>query len=239
MKKDNFSVQFNALRLQEEIEEETIEEQEGIEEQSATGGGTTGGAAFTPGTGEQYATPKAFKKKKKVNEVKRPNDGYFPVKGFKKGETKDNGGFQYKEMWEQQEVEENLTKDEFQKAQSLLDKIKEKNPKIYNAILSLIIDPYTNYSDIDRLATQSVNENYSRFKNETKTRGRADQFHQAIKEVRKKVQEINKVFEYVNMLKNELNEGENGLKYKKHTEAAIGKIKEMVSELNAKVKKFK
>jgi hypothetical protein len=86
---------------------------------------------------------------------------------------------------------------------------------------------------------QSLNENYGRFKNETKTRGKADQFHQAIKEVRKKVQEINRVFEYVNRLKNELNEGENGLKYKKHTEAAIQKIKEMVSELNSKVKKFK
>lgn len=86
---------------------------------------------------------------------------------------------------------------------------------------------------------QSLNENYSKFRNETKTRGKADQFHQAIRQVRKKVQEIHKVFEYVDRLKNELNEGEDGLKYKKHTEAAIAKIREMVSELNSKVKKFK
>jgi len=44
-----------------------------IKEQSTTGGGVSG-ASFTPGTGEQYATPFAFKKKKKLpNIVKAPS----------------------------------------------------------------------------------------------------------------------------------------------------------------------
>ena len=77
------------------------------------------------------------------------------------------------------------------------------------------------------------------FKNETKTRGKADQFHQAVRQVRTKVQEINKLFEYVSRLKSELSEGEGGLKYKLHTERALGKIKEMVAELNQNIKKFK
>ena len=84
-----------------------------------------------------------------------------------------------------------------------------------------------------------INESYSKFKTETKTRGKSDQFHQAVRQVRKKVQEINKLFEYVSRLKSELSEGEDGLKYKIHTEKALEKIKEMVAQLNQNIKKFK
>lgn len=87
--------------------------------------------------------------------------------------------------------------------------------------------------------TEDLNESYSKFKNETKTRGKSDQFHQAVREVRKKVQEINRLFEYVSRLKSELSEGEGGLKYKVHTEKALEKIKEMVAQLNQNIKKFK
>ena len=87
--------------------------------------------------------------------------------------------------------------------------------------------------------SDALNESYSKFKTETKTRGKADQFHQAVREVRKKVQEINRLFEYVSRLKSELSEGEGGLKYKAHTEKALSKIKEMVAELNQNIKKFK
>jgi len=87
--------------------------------------------------------------------------------------------------------------------------------------------------------TEDLNESYSKFKTETKTRGKSDQFHQAVREVRKKVQEINRLFEYVSRLKSELSEGEGGLKYKVHTEKALEKIKEMVAQLNQNVKKFK
>jgi hypothetical protein len=84
-----------------------------------------------------------------------------------------------------------------------------------------------------------LNENYSQFKNKTKTRGTSDQFHQAVREVKKRVEEINKLFEYVGKLKEELSESEGGLKYKMHTEKALGKIKNMVFELNKSIRKFK
>lgn len=99
--------------------------------------------------------------------------------------------------------------------------------------------PTTNVSAGDLKRQNKLNENYSKFKNETKTRGKSDQFHQAVREVRKKVLEINRLFEYVSRLKSELSEGEGGLKYKMHTEKALAKIKEMVSELNQNIKKFK
>jgi hypothetical protein len=84
----------------------------------------------------------------------------------------------------------------------------------------------------------SLQENYSKFKTETKTRNKSDQFHQAVREVKKRVQEINRLFEYVNRLKTELSEGNDGLKYKVNTEKAITQIKEMVSSLNKNIRKF-
>lgn len=99
--------------------------------------------------------------------------------------------------------------------------------------------PSVNVGAGDLKRQNKLNENYSKFKNETKTRGKSDQFHQAVRAVRKKVQEINKLFEYVSRLKLELSEGEDGLRYKEHTQKALAKIKEMVSELNQNIKKFK
>lgn len=100
--------------------------------------------------------------------------------------------------------------------------------------------PIADYSGFEKaLGSKKIYENYSRFKNETKTRPKADQFHQAIREVKKRVHEIHKVLEYVNRLKEELSEGDSDLKYKKHTEDAMMKLKEMVSELNHKIEKFK
>ena len=96
-----------------------------------------------------------------------------------------------------------------------------------------------NYDDFTTAIKSNINESYSKFKTETKTRGKSDQFHQAVREVRKKVQEINRLFEYVSRLKSELSEGEGGLKYKVHTEKALAKIKEMVAQLNQNIKKFK
>ena len=117
------------------------------------------GATFTPGTGEQMATNKAFKKKAK-KEVKDVEPKYAAGKakvymkdkwGWKDAPSIPNrpskGGFIYKQLFEE------------------------------------------------------LNESYSKFKTETKTRGKSDQFHQAVREVRKKVQEINRLFEYVSRLK--------------------------------------
>jgi hypothetical protein len=98
---------------------------------------------------------------------------------------------------------------------------------------------YKDKGTSDYFQRRSLDESYSKFKTETKTRGKSDQFHQAVREVRRKVQEINRLFEYVSRLKSELSEGEGGLKYKMHTEKALAKIKEMVSELNQNIKRFK
>ena len=84
----------------------------------------------------------------------------------------------------------------------------------------------------------SINEGYAQFRNETKMRSKPDQFHQAVKQIKKKMNEINRIFEYVDRLKTELSEGED-LKYKKYTENAFTQIKESAKQLFLKSTKLK
>jgi hypothetical protein len=69
-----------------------------------------------------------------------------------------------------------------------------------------------------KLTGTYLNEGYARFRNESKTRTKPEQFHSAVKQVKQKVNEINRLFEYMNRLQSELSESEGGLKYKKYTE---------------------
>jgi hypothetical protein len=108
------------------------------------------------------------------------------------------------------------------------------NPSIPNR-KSKVID----YKKMFEVEEEVINENYNQFRNSTKTRPKQDQFHQAVKEVKKKIAEANKLMEYVDRLQNELNEGGDSLKYKKHTTNALSQIKESVINLYKKVKSFK
>ncbi len=77
---------------------------------------------------------------------------------------------------------------------------------------------------------------YSSFKNEVKFRTRSEQLHKAIREVKKKLAEIDRIVEYTSRMKQELSEGEEGIKYWKATQNNIGKISEMMNQLNNKIK---
>ena len=85
---------------------------------------------------------------------------------------------------------------------------------------------------------ETLQEGYAQFRNATKMRSKPDQFHQAVKQVKKKMNEINRIFEYVDRLKKELSEGED-LKYKKYTENAFQQIKESAKALFLKSTKLK
>lgn len=84
-----------------------------------------------------------------------------------------------------------------------------------------------------------LNEGYARFRNESKTRTKPEQFHTAVKQVKQKVNEINRLFEYMGRLQNELMESEGGLKHKKYTDKAIQQIKESTKSLFFKSTKLK
>lgn len=63
-----------------------------ISESSVTGGGAT----FTPGTGENYATPRAFNLNKKA---KGAQHIYYYKLGFKPVNQKKSKSMDYKDLW--------------------------------------------------------------------------------------------------------------------------------------------
>jgi len=102
-----------------------------------------------------------------------------------------------------------------------------------------IFDFFNNASFESPISEESLLEGYSQFRNETKTRTKPEQFHSAVKQVKQKVNEINRLFEYMNRLQSELSESEGGLKYKKYTEKSIQQIKESTKSLFFKSTKLK
>lgn len=80
---------------------------------------------------------------------------------------------------------------------------------------------------------------YSKFRNEVKTRTKQQQIHRSIKEVQKRLSEVNKVLEFTNRMRGELSENGGDIKYSRFTEQALGKIKGMVAELYGNIKKLK
>ena len=77
---------------------------------------------------------------------------------------------------------------------------------------------------------------YSKFKNEVKFRTKNEQLHKAIREVKRKLSEIDRIVEYTSRMKQELSEGEEGIKYWKATSKNVATISEMVNQLNNKIK---
>jgi len=237
---DKFNTQFATQKLRQEM--------------SVTGTG----ASFTPGTGEQMApraTKKVVRKKVKKENKAIPSD-WKDAPSIPNRPSK--GGFIYKQLFEELDnfVKEKIHIGKDTKTDSniyfepatgafsinVIDAAGNRWNKLQVNTIDDVVAKFPNWKWTQAGKTEfsdALNENYSKFKNETKTRGKSDQFHQAVRQVKKKVQEINRLFEYVSRLKMELSEGEDGLKYKMHTEKALEKIKEMVSALNQNVKKFK
>ncbi len=85
---------------------------------------------------------------------------------------------------------------------------------------------------------EELNENYNRFRNETKTRSKSEQYHKAILEVKKRTNELNRLLEYAGRLKEELNQVDE-LKSSRHTLNALDKVTETIKEVYIKAKKLK
>lgn len=143
-----------------------------VKELSGTGGGA-GGATYTPGTGEQVPTAKAFKKPKKEN------------------------------------TEHTTT-------------VKNNNELV----------------DTINLEAE-LSENYKYFRNQTSKRSVPEQLHKAVKDIKTKLQEVNKLIDYTSRLKVEISESEESVKYTAHTVKALEAISEMIKQSYIKTKKLK
>jgi methyl-accepting chemotaxis protein len=88
----------------------------------------------------------------------------------------------------------------------------------------------------DIIEKELLNEvSYSKFKNEVTYRTKAERLHKAVREVKRKLQEIDRIVEYTQRIKQELSEGD-GIQYWNRTNSAVAQISEMVNKLNNKIK---
>ena len=93
--------------------------------------------------------------------------------------------------------------------------------------------------DVEELwEEEPLNENYYSFRNETKTRNKSEQFHEAVKIINKKLDEVNRLLEFTGTLKTELSEGEDNFEVKTNTKKAMNKVRGKVVEAYQKLKQL-
>lgn len=153
---------------------------------------TGSGASFSAGSGENYATPYAFGKKKGENRAVK----FLKKMGWKVADLalpKNSKLFDYKKIYEM-----------------------KLNDMIDQGVLNEV--------------------SYGKFKKEVTYRTKSEQLHKAIREVKRKLAEIDRIVEYTSRMKQELSEGEDGIKYWKATQKNVSQISEMINHLNNKIK---
>jgi hypothetical protein len=220
--------------------------EDGVGGGSTTGGGVTNGASFTAGAGEQYASTGAFKKKIKEDAPMlahgKADIHTYTQDGFKKTEGHPKlKSIEPKDLWDTlpTAMSETILRATKEKLDSILQIVKEKNPKIYDYILDLITDVYPHDEEVEALVAKAgIQENYNRFKKETKIRPKQDQYHEAIKAVNKKLDEVNRILEFTSRMKEELSEGGEMLEVKTRTAKTMDKAKTKIAEAYKKLKQL-
>jgi hypothetical protein len=192
-----------------------------------------------------YLSPNAFARKGQGENVATKT---AEKQGFKvtKGETEmpaDSKVRDYKSLWNKKKKRKKIyNESDYDKASP------SSNPSLYSQASgytgvgrdnhkSTYYKENMSESIINIVKEELLNEvTYHKFKNEVKFRTKNEQLHKAIREVKRKLAEIDRIVEYTSRMKQELSEGEEGLKYWKKTESNIATISEMVNHLNNKIK---
>ena len=204
-----------------------------LDEESSTG-------AIGVGAGP-IMTPYAFSKGKGKNAATKTAE----KQGFKvtKGETEMPGDSKIKDYV-------SLTGKKKKKVKIYKESDYDKASKYGAASGYGAASPYSAASKYGAASEYSMNESleniikeellnevtYHKFKNEVKFRTKNEQLHKAIREVKRKLSEIDRIVEYTSRMKQELSEGEEGIKYWKATSKNVATISEMVNILNNKIK---
>jgi hypothetical protein len=83
----------------------------------------------------------------------------------------------------------------------------------------------------------TINEaRYSQFKKESQFRTPTQQLHIAVREIRRKIDEMSKVVSFTERMRTELKASNEGMSYLNRTREAISKINEKLQELNNRIK---
>jgi hypothetical protein len=90
---------------------------------------------------------------------------------------------------------------------------------------------------INLIKKELLNEvSYNKFKNEVKYRTKSEMLHKSIREVKRKLEEVEKLVEYTTRIKQELSENEEGVGYWKRSLKAINEISEVSNKISNKIK---
>lgn len=225
------------------------------EEGEGMGGNTT---AAVPG----YLTPKAFApkgQKKNAATKAAEKQGWKPAKGIKPKQV-----VQVKQLWPgKKSAMQEAIGSKFQIGASYTidgkgdydykgvdkgtDKFKFEDPSSKKIIY---INP-DDSKDIERVKQLHENKmklndiidqellsevTYHKFKNEVKYRTKAEMLHKSIREVKRKLAEVDQLIEYTTRIKQELSENEESTSYWKRSLKAINEISEMSNKISNKIK---
>jgi hypothetical protein len=103
---------------------------------------------------------------------------------------------------------------------------------VMNPIVTLKQDEVKVIGDLE------LNENYSRFKKETRVKTGTKQYYEGIKIAERKLKEANKVLEYISKLKTELSETNSEIKENSHITKTKSRMVKAIAELYSKFKSF-
>ena len=131
--------------------------------------------------------------------------------------------------------------DELRKAISKLDQ--KTDDKVVDDIASKIRSEFNRYRTHIRknypeaYKKFSINEaRYSQFKKKSQFRTPTQQLHMAVREMRRKIDEISKVVSFTERMRTELKASNEGMTYLNRTREAITKITEKLQDLNNRIK---
>ena len=215
--------------------------------------GTGGSASATPGTGAQYAAPKAFPR------VAADYNKTFGTHFAPSIPNRPSKAIIYKELWEAGEYDSlsNILRqlgaeEDAIKVFMVAVKYGYLKPSEAVAIMKkgLGVKESTDDADFDSDTTgaeglQSTNPlspineaRYTEFKKMTQVRTPGEQLHRAIREIRRKIDEINKLVSYTEKMKTEMKSDANEVNYLKRTKEALSKISAKIQETNNKIKRL-
>ena len=205
-----------------------------LDEESASGdaGGYLTKAFVRKPTSQDKNAPAGFEKMPKSGDVYKKM-GFRIIKPSERIDAKD--------LWKGQHLEERRgypTPKAFVKPKKQPETSKSghedlPNPdKHFELVKFKIVDPKK-----PKKVEEQLNEvRYSQFKSQSKNRTPQEQLHMGVKEIQRKLDEINKLVEFTSRMKTELKGDADQMNYLKRTHNALFKINDRIQEINNKIK---
>ena len=222
-----------------------------IDEMSATAGAGGFLGRMMVRKSQKESTTKAFTRnpaRPVTNQDKNSPSGFESMPDSAKVYIK--GGFKAikpedrlnsKDLWKGNHLEETMavvTPKAFRKSKKQHETSKSGHEdlpnldKYFEIVKFKIVDPKKS-----KKIEEPLNEvRYSQFKTQSKTRSPQEQLHMGVKEMQRKLDEINRLVDFTTRMKNELKGDAEEMNFLKRTHNSLFKINEKIQSINEKIK---